>query len=150
MNEFRGGKGEPAVGEYHRALLNAARDRAVADAEQEVCLAWAVELSRVGRMMRLGVESTQAACRAARTLLRDQQDAGDPARMVEAQQRVEEAEQQARQSVEAAEALLEVIGEEQELMARAAEERDLVAQANRIRLWSAWRALHPARPGGEG
>lgn len=136
MTEFRGG-GE-AADEYRSALLGAARDRAVADAEQEVCLAWAAELAHVGHMTRLGVATAKAACDAARTLVRARQAAGDPQALSEAQRRLEMAEEQARQSLGAADALLEIIGEEQELMSRAAQERALVAKANRVRVWSAW------------
>ncbi|HEU5331305.1 MAG TPA: hypothetical protein VFU73_01035 [Actinocrinis sp.] len=135
MTDFRGGE---AVDEYRRALLGAARDRVVADAEQEVCLAWAAELAHVGHMTRLGVATAKAACDAARTLVRARQAAGDPQALSEAQRRLEMAEEQARQSVGAADALLEIIGEEQELMTRAAQERALVAKANRVRIWSAW------------
>lgn len=135
MTDFRGGE---AVDEYRSALLGAARDRAVADAEQEVCLAWAAELAHVGHMTRLGVATAKAACDAARTLVRARQAAGDPQALSEAQRRLEVAEEQARQSVGAADALLEIIGEEQELMSRAAQERALVAKANRVRVWSAW------------
>lgn len=135
MTDFRGGE---AVDEYRSALLGAARDRVVADAEQEVCLAWAAELAHVGHMTRLGVATAKAACDAARTLVRARQAAGDPQALSEAQRRLEMAEEQARQSVGAADALLEIIGEEQELMSRAAQERALVAKANRVRVWSAW------------
>jgi len=135
VTDFRGGE---AVDEYRSALLGAARDRVVADAEQEVCLAWAAELAHVGHMTRLGVATAKAACDAARTLVRARQAAGDPQALSEAQRRLEMAEEQARQSVGAADALLEIIGEEQELMSRAAQERALVAKANRVRVWSAW------------
>jgi hypothetical protein len=138
VTDFRGGD---AVDEYRRALLGAARDRAVAEAEQEVCLAWAAELAHVGHMTRLGVATAQAACEAARTLVRARQAAGDAPALLEAQRRLELAEEQARQSVGAADALLEIIGEEQELMSRAAQERSLVAQANRVRVWSAWEVV---------
>lgn len=139
MTDFRGG--DAAVEEYRSALLGAARDRAVADAEREVCLAWAAELAHVGHMTRLGVATAKAACDAARTLVRAHQAAGDPQALSEAQKRLEMAEEQARQSVGAADALLEIIGEEQELMSRADQERALVAQANRVRVWSAWEAV---------
>lgn len=135
MTVFRGGE---AADEYRRALLGAARDHAVAEAEQEVCLAWAAELAHVGHMTRLGVATAKAACDAARTLVRARQAAGDPQALSEAQLRLEMAEEQARQSVGAADALLEIIGEEQELMSRAAQERALVAKANRVWVWSAW------------
>ena len=143
--------GDAAVDEYRRALLNEARDRVIADAEQEVCVAWAAELAHVGHMTRLGVATARAACAAARTLVRARQESGDPLALSEAQRRLELAEEQARLSLGAADALLEIIGEEQRLMSDAAEERALVAQANRARVWTAWRAVHgtePERPGG--
>jgi hypothetical protein len=134
--------GDAAVNEYRKALLKAARDRAVADAEQEVCVAWAAELAHVGHMTRLGVATARAACDAARTLVRARQAAGDVTALSDAQRRLEFAEEQARLSLGAADALLEVIGEEERLMSHAAEERSQVEQANRARVWAAWRAVH--------
>jgi hypothetical protein len=134
--------GNAAVDEYHKALLSAARDRVVADAEQEVCVAWAAELAHVGHMTRLGVATARAACDAARTLVRSRQESGDPLALSEAQRRLELAEEQARLSIGAADALLEIIGEEQRLMSHAAEERAQVEQANRTLVWTAWRAVH--------
>jgi hypothetical protein len=136
--------GDAAVGEYRSALLSAARDRVVAEAEQEVCLAWAAELAHVGHLTKLGVASAQAACDAAREMVSARQAAGDQWALSEALYRLEIAEEQAQQSASAADALLEIIGEELDLMSRAACERALVARANRDRLVAAWQAAYGA------
>ncbi len=142
MTEWSGGE---AVGEYRRALLSAARDRVVAEAEEEVCAAWAAELAHVGHMTKVGVATARAACEAARTLVRARQEIGDGRGLCEAQRQLELAEEQARQSMAAADALLEIISEEQELMSRAAEERLLMARAHRVRIRSAWEAANGTR-----
>lgn len=143
MTEWSGGE---AVGEYRKALLSAARDRVVAEAEEEVCAAWAAELAHVGHMTKLGVASARAACEAARTLARARQEIGDGRGLCEAQRQLEVAEEQARQSMAAADALLEIISEEQELMTRATEERLLMARAHRVRIRSAWEAANGTLP----
>jgi hypothetical protein len=139
VTEFSGGN---AVDEYRRALLSAARDRVVAEAEDEVCAAWAAELAHVGHMTQLGVATARAACENARTLVWARQAVGDGRGLHDAQRQLEVAEEQARQSLAAADALLEIIGEEQELMSRAAEERLLMARAHRVRIRSAWEAVN--------
>jgi hypothetical protein len=141
-----GFSGGDAVDEYRRVLLSAARDRVVAEAEAEVCAAWATELAHVGHMTKVGVATARAACEAARTLVRARQEIGDGRGLYEAQRQLEVAEEQARQSLEAADALLEIISEEQELMSRAAEERLLMAGAHRVRIRSAWEAANGTLP----
>ena len=143
MTEWSGGE---AVGEYRKALLSAARDRVVAEAEEEVCAAWAAELAHVGHMTKVGVATARAACEAARTLVRARQEIGDGRGLCEAQRQLEVAEEQARQSMAAADALLEIIGEEQELMSRATQERLLMARAHRVRIRSAWEAANGSLP----
>jgi hypothetical protein len=143
VTEFSGGN---AADEYRRALLSAARDRVVAEAEDEVCAAWAAELAHVGHMTQLGVATARAACETARTLVRARQAVGDGRGLHDAQRQLEVAEEQARQSLAAADALLEIIGEEQELMSRAAQERLLMARAHRVRIRSAWEAANGILP----
>ncbi len=135
------GRTAAAVDEYFRALDRAARDQAVAEAEEEVCRVWGEELSRVRHVTELGVASAQAATAAARILLREEQRLGDLGGLSRAQQQLERAEQQQRRSGEAARVLLDVVSEELELLAIAAEERETVALANRIWLSSACRAV---------
>ena len=71
------GRTAAAVDEYFRALDRAARDQAVAEAEEEVCRVWGEELSRVRHVTELGVASAQAATAAARILVREEQRIGD-------------------------------------------------------------------------
>ncbi|HZP51009.1 hypothetical protein [Actinocrinis sp.] len=135
------GRTAAAVDEYLRALGRAARDQAVAEAEQEVCRVWSEELARVQHVTELGVASAHAATQAAQILVREEQRIGDLEGLARAQQQLERAKDQERRSGEAARVLLDVVAEEQELLAVAAEERETVALANRIWLSSAGRAV---------
>jgi hypothetical protein len=137
-----------AVDEYLRALHSSARDQAIAEAEEEVCRAWTEELDRVRHVTELGVASAQASYQAAQMLVRAQQSVGDLEGLTQAQQRLERAAGQQRRSHEAAEVLLDVVTEELELLALAAEERETVALANRIWVISAGRAACGAGIGG--
>ncbi|HEU5429755.1 MAG TPA: hypothetical protein VFU74_22930 [Actinocrinis sp.] len=144
MSEIRrnsGSRTAAAVDEYLRALGRAARDQAVAEAEQEVCRVWAEELSRVQHVTELGVASAHAASQAAQILVREEQRIGDLDGLARAQNQLERAEHQERRSGEAARVLLNVVTEELELLAIAAEDRETVALANRIWLSSAGRAV---------
>ena len=139
----RNGRGRTAAAmdEYLRALDRSARDQAVAAAEEEVCRVWADELARVRNVTELGIASAEAASAAARILVREEQRIGDLDGLAMAQQRLEHAEEQQRRSGEAARVLLDVVTEELELLSIAAEERETVTLANRIRLTSARRAV---------
>jgi len=136
-----GGRTAAAVDEYLRALDRAARDQAVAEAEEEVCRVWNEELARVQHVTELGVASAHAATQAAQILVREEQRIGDLGGLARAQQQLERAEAQERRSGEAARVLLDVVAEELELLAIAAEERETVALANRIWISSAGRAV---------
>lgn len=144
MSEIRrNGRGRTAaaVDEYLRALDRAVQDQAVAAAEEEICRIWGDELARVRHVTELGVASAQAASRAAQILVRERQRTGDLDGLAHAQQQLERAQDQELRSSKAAEVLLEVVAEELELLAVAAEERETVALANRIWLSSAGRAV---------
>jgi hypothetical protein len=134
-----------AVDEYLRALGQSVRDQAIADAESAVCVVWGEELARVRNVTELGVASARAAAQAARILVREQQRSGDLDGLARAQQQLERARAQERRSDEAARTLLGVVSEEMEALALAAEERQTVALANRIRLATAGRAVWAGR-----
>ena len=136
-----------AVDEYLRALRVAARDQAVAEAEEEVCRAWTEELDRVRHVTELGVASAQAASQAAQTLVREQQRSGELDGLLRAQEQLERCNGQQRRSGEAARILLSLVAEETQLLDLAAEERDTVALANRIWLSSASRAVSEIQVG---
>jgi hypothetical protein len=137
----RDGAAVAAVEDYMRALQVSARDRAVAEAEEEVCEAWAQELARVRHVTELGVASTHAASQAVRMLVAEHQRVGNLAGLMRAQQQLEEAQERERRSEEAASVLLAVVAEEEEILAFAAEERDTTAVANRIWVSGAGRAV---------
>jgi len=149
VSESRG-NGAAAVDEYRRALRCSAEDRAVAEAEDEVCRVWTEELARVRHVTELGVASAQAACQAAQMLVHEQQRAGDLGALMRAQQHLERAQDQQRRSEDAARILLTVVVEEVDLMTLAAQERDTVALANRIWVSSASQAVCEAETGSGG
>ncbi|HEV2345651.1 MAG TPA: hypothetical protein VGS97_16250 [Actinocrinis sp.] len=133
-----------ALDEYLRALGQAARDQAVAEAEEEICRAWDDELVRVQGMTEAALTAADAACQAALILVRTHQRDGDLSALLHAQDRLEKAREQRRRSDEAAQVLLVAIDEELDLLALAAEERETVALANRIWVSSAGRAVYVA------
>lgn len=133
-----------ALDEYLRALGRSARDQAVAEAEAEVCRAWADELARVKRVTEAAVVSARSASRAARALVREYQRNGDLSALLDAQTELERAREQQRRGGEAARILLTAVTEELQLLALAAEERETVALANRIWISSASRAVYAA------
>ena len=129
-----------AVCEYLRALRSSARDAAVAEAEAEICRAWAEELDRVQQSARLAIDSAEVACEMAQKLVRAHQETGDLDSLIDAQRRLERAGAQRRRSLEAADVLLDAVTDELELLSLAAEERETVALANRIWVDGAARA----------
>lgn len=133
-----------ALDEYLRALGQAARDEVVAEAEAEVCRVWGEELAHVRRVTEAALASAGTACQAAITRVREHQQTGDLEALLYAQQQFERARSQEQRSSEAARVLFGSIGEEQELLAIAAEERETVALANRIWISSASRAVYAA------
>jgi hypothetical protein len=133
-----------ALDEYLRALGQAARDEVVAEAEAEVCRVWGEELVLVRRVTEAALASAGTACQAAMTRVREYQETGDLDALLHAQQQLERARNQERRSTDAARVLFGSIGEEQELLAIAAEERETVALANRIWISSASRAVYAA------
>lgn len=133
-----------ALDEYLRALGRSARDQVVAEAEEEVCRAWADELARVQRVTETAVATARTASTTAQALVREHQQAGDLNGLLDAQGKLERAQDQERRSAEAARVLLTAVSEEQELLAIAAEERETVALANRIWISSASRAVYAA------
>lgn len=145
-----GSNSAAAVDEYRRALWCSARDQAVAEAEEEVCRLWTEELDRVQHVTELGIASAQAACRAAHSLVREQQRMGDLGALMRAQEQCEQARDQRRRSEEAARVLFTVVAEEMEMLSLAAEERDTVALANRIWVSSASHALWESSGQGHG
>ncbi|MBS2966863.1 hypothetical protein KGA66_27770 [Actinocrinis puniceicyclus] len=150
MSEIRhdgGARSTAALDKYLRALGRAVRDQAVAEAEEVVCGVWAAELARVQHVTELGVASAGAAAQAARILVREQQRVGDLDGLARAQQQLERAQEQQRRSDEAARTLLKVVTEEMQLLALAADEREMVAMANRARLSTARRAVSAAQVG---
>jgi hypothetical protein len=136
-----------ALDEYLRALGRSARDQAVADAEEEVCRAWADELARVQRVTESAVGAARSASHAAQRLVRLHQEHGDLNALLEAQAELERARDHERRSAEAARVLVTACTEEHELLALAAEERETVALANRIWISSASRAVYAAGAG---
>lgn len=133
-----------ALDEYLRALGRSARDQVVAEAEEEVCRAWADQLARVQRVTETAVATARTASTTAQALVREHQQAGDLNGLLDAQGKLERAQDQERRSAEAARVLLTAVSEEQELLAIAAEERETVALANRIWISSASRAVYAA------
>lgn len=133
-----------ALDEYLRALGRSARDQVVAEAEEEVCRAWADELARVQRVTETAVATARTASTTAQALVREHQQVGDLNGLLDAQGKLERAQDQERRSAEAARVLLTAVSEEQELLAIAAEERETVALANRIWISSASRAVYAA------
>lgn len=133
-----------ALDEYLRALGRSARDQVVAEAEEEVCRAWADELARVQHVTQSAVATARTASQTAQALVREQQRRGDLNALLNAQERLERARAQEKRSAEAARVLLAAASEEQELLALAAEERETVALANRIWISSASRAVYAA------
>ena len=133
-----------ALDEYLRALGRSARDRVVAEAEEEVCRAWGAELAHVQRVTQAAVASAGMAAQAAGRLVREHQRTGDLNALLNSQRRLEQAREHERRSAEAARVLLAAVGEERELLALAAEERETVALANRIWISCAGRAVYAA------
>lgn len=133
-----------ALDEYLRALGQAARDQAVAQAEEEVCRVWSEELAHVRQVTQAAVISAGAAYEAAMTLVNEHQRSGDLSALTRAQRQLEQAREHERRNSEAAETLLGAIAEEMDLLAVAAEERETVALANRIWVSSASRAVYAA------
>jgi hypothetical protein len=133
-----------ALDEYLRALGRSARDQIVAEAEAEVCRAWADELARVRRVTETALAAARTASRSAQALVREHQQNGDLHALLDAQGRLEEARAHEQRSSEASKVLFTAVTEEQELLAIAAEERETVALANRIWISSASRAVYAA------
>jgi hypothetical protein len=128
MTDFR--QEAAAIDEYNRALLQAAQDGAVAEAEREVGLSWVVELARIRHATQTGLACARAECRDAWAAVQAGRG-GDPA---PAQRRLGRAESDLRRSAETARQVLAVVTGELDLMAAAEEERQATARAGRDRL----------------
>lgn len=141
---------EAALAEYIRVLGRTARDQAVAEAEAEVGRAWASELAHVQKMTRQALALARTVRRAALRELREQQEAGDPDALGQAQARLERARNRERRSDAAARTVYETVSEELDALVRAAEQRASLAAANRDRLATAGRAVRAAAVPGRG
>ena len=138
-----------ALDEYLRALGQSARDQTVAEAEAEVCRVWAAELARVQRLTETALAAARTASHSAQALVREHQQNGDLNGLLDAQGRLEKAQDHERRSSEASKVLFTAVVEERELLALAAEERETVALANRIWISSASRAVYAAGASGD-
>lgn len=139
---------ETAVARYIQALGRTVRDQAVAEAEAEVGRAWAGELAQVQRTTGQAVALARTVRRAAMRDLREQLQLGDLRKLSEAQSRFERARERERRSEVAARTIYEAVGEELDLLVRAAEQRASVAAANRDQLVMAGRAVRAASSSG--
>lgn len=135
---------ETALAQYMQALGQTMRDQAVAEAEAEVGRIWAGELAQVQRTTRQAVALARTVRRAALRDLREQLELGDVRKLSEAQTRFERARERERRSEVAARTIYEAVGEELDLLVRAAEQRATVAAANRDQLVMAGRAVRAA------
>jgi hypothetical protein len=145
MTDFR--PDDTALDRYNRALRQEARDKAVAEAEQQVALAWAAELVRMRLMAQDGLAEARSACQAAWAGVCAELGLGGPGEVAAAHLRLGQAQGELRESIEAARVILGSVIEELELISVAAERRESVARANRIRVWTAWcEAYETAHP----
>jgi hypothetical protein len=138
------GREAQAVEEYWRIVRSAQRDEIVAEAEDVLSAAWAVELEEVRRATLRAAESAQTAYAAARTLAQVKRNEGSQRDAARAHDALEKAEAEQRRSLDAANALLTAVDDEFELMCQAAEEREAVCEGNRNRVRSAWKAAYGA------
>lgn len=137
-----------AVEEYWRTVRSAQRDEIVAEAEDVLAGAWAVELEEVRRATLRAAASARTAYAAARTLVRVKQSEGSQRDLAQAHYELEKAEAEQQRSLDAANTLLAAVDDELELICEAAEEREAVCQTNRIRVRCAWKAAYGAEPSG--
>lgn len=127
-----------AMGEYHRAVLMAAQDQVVAEAERTVCLEWTVELARMRRQARLGCAAAQFVRSAARAGVRAQQWTGDIGALALAHSRLEAAESEVLASIEAEQAVAAATDDALGRMLRAHGEREARLRANQSVVRTAW------------
>jgi hypothetical protein len=127
-----------AMGEYHRAVLSAAQDQVVAEAERTVCLEWTVELARMRRQARLGCAAAEFVRSAAHAGVRAQQWTGDIGALALAHSRLEVAEAEVSASIEAEQAVAAATDDALGRMLRAHGERENRLRANQSLVRSAW------------
>jgi hypothetical protein len=139
-----------AVEEYWQTLRSAQSDEIVAEAEDVLASAWAVELEEVRRATLRAAACARTAYAAARTLVRVKRTEGSQRDLAQAHHELEKAEAEQQRSLDAANALLAAVDEEFELICLAAEEREAVSQTNRILVRSAWKAAYGAADTSDG
>ena len=127
-----------ALYEYNRAMLQEAQDRVVAEAEQEVAQAWAMDLLRMRQHAQEELFAAQVACRKAWAQVCAVRGLGESRRAAAAQLCLELAQDDLRRAVSAARMVVGTVAEQLELITAATEERSSLARLNRIRVWSAW------------
>lgn len=127
-----------AMQEYHRAVLRAAQDQVVAEAEQTVCLEWTVELARMRRQARLGCAAAEFVRSAAHAGVRAQQRTGDVGALALAHDRLEAAEAEVRTAIEAEQVVAEAADDALGRMVRAHGEREARLRANQHVVRAAW------------
>lgn len=127
-----------AMEEYHRAVLRAAQDQVVAEAERTVCLEWTVELARMRRQARLGCAAAEFARSAAHAGVRAQQWTGDVGALALAHDRLEEAEAEVRSATEAEQAVVLAADDALGRMMRAHGERETKLRSNQLVVRTAW------------
>ena len=136
--------GGPARDRHRRTLIQAARNRAVAEAELQVGAAWLAELERMRAIAERGLLAALSTFRAAEAPLREAQTSGDVRALADAQLRLQQAYDQVRYKAEVSQTTLQLIAQELETLTRTREGRDEKHRVGRagqekiVRLWGAW------------
>jgi len=136
MTEY--GPKDTAVDEYNRVLHQDAVDRAVAEAEQLVAAAWTAELVQLRELARDGLAEARLTCQEAWVAVCAELGSDRSPGLAEARRRLAVAQDELRESIDAAQRVLAVVLQELSAISAADEERAWRARTNRVRVWSAW------------